>query len=430
MLFSNIAVLLPDGSVLPHGYVRTEGKTIEWVGREPPPGKQEEVYHGGRNLLMPGFVNTHCHVPMTLLRGYGEGLPLQEWLDRRIFPFEAQLTPEDVYWGALLGIAEMVQNGVTSFTDMYFHCDSIAQAVAESGVCGNLCYGFTCTEDLPLPQQPGFAQAARLFQNWNLAEDGRVRVDMGVHAEYSTKPKAVRGIAEFAKAHQARIHLHLSETRREQEACLARHGKTPARYFADLGVLDSPVTAAHCVWLTEADMELLRGYPVTVSHNPTSNLKLGSGVAPVSKMLEKGIPVALGTDGAASNNRYDMFSELRLALLLQNGLSGEPALLSPLQALRMATVQGANAQGREKTGAIQAGYLADLIVVDFDSPHMAPCHEPLAQLAYAANSSDVLLTMCRGKILYQRGQWSTIDVERVKAECRKAAKRIARLCRA
>ena len=192
--------------------------------------------------------------------------------------------------------------------------------------------------------------------------------------------------------------------------------------------MDSPVTAAHCVWLTDEDMELLGRYPVTVSHNPTSNLKLGSGVAPVVQMLKKGLRVTLGTDGAASNNRYDMFSEMRLALLLQNGLSGNPALLSPAQALQMATVQGAKSQGRKETGSIQTGKLADFIVVDFDSPHMAPCHDPLAQLVYAAQPSDVLLTMCRGKILYRQGQWLTIDLERVKAECRKTAERIARLC--
>ena len=428
MLFSDIAVLLPDGSVMPHGFVRTEGEIITWVGSEPPPAQKEEVYHGFRKLLMPGFVNTHCHVPMTLLRGYGEGLPLQEWLNRRIFPFEAQLAPEDVYWGAMLGIAEMLQGGIISFTDMYFHCNSIAKAVDESGICGNLCVGFTCTEDLPLSKQPDFLQTSDLYREWNQAGHGRIRVDIGIHAEYSSRPKAVQGIGEFAKARQARIHLHLSETKREQKECLARHGKTPAQYFADLGVLDSPVTAAHCVWLTDEDMELLGQYPVTVSHNPTSNLKLGSGVAPVVQMLKKGLRVTLGTDGAASNNRYDMFSEMRLALLLQNGLSGNPALLSPAQALQMATIQGAKSQGRKETGSIQTGKLADFIVVDFDSPHMAPCHDPLAQLVYAAQPSDVLLTMCRGKILYRQGQWLTIDLERVKAECRKTAERIARLC--
>ena len=424
MLFSNIAVLLPDGTVCPKGFVQTQGSKITWVGRTPPPPREEEVISGEQRLLIPGLVNTHCHVPMTLLRGYGEGLPHQSWLTQRIFPFEALLTQEDVYWGALLGIAEMLQNGVTSFTDMYFHCQGIAQAAAESGISCNLCYGFTSEEDLPLEAQPGFAQVKALFCGWNGAQEGRIRVDVGVHAEYSSTPQAVRGLAAFAQKNGARIHLHLSETMREHQECLTRRGKTPTAYFESLGVLDSPVTAAHAVWVTEADMEILSRRQAVVSHNPTSNLKLGSGVAPVARMRQKGVNVALGTDGAASNNRYDLLSEMRLALLLQNGLGGDPAVLSPWDGVFMATYGGALSQGRQDTGAIQVGYTADLAMLDFSGPHMVPCHDPLAHLAYAAGSSDVLLTMCRGKILYQQGCWPFMDVERVKAECAARAKRI------
>ncbi len=425
MLFAGISVLLPGGKTMENAYVATQEDRIAWIGAARPSEDYGEVYPGKNRLLIPGLVNTHCHVPMTLMRGYGEGLPLQEWLNTRIFPFEKQLTPEDVYWGSMLGIAEMLQNGVTSFTDMYFLGPSIAKAAIQSGIRCNLSRGFTSTEDRPLAEQAEFQQAKELFENFHMEDHGRIRVDMGIHAEYTSTPESVRGVADYARKKDARIHLHLSETKREHAECLARRGFTPAAYFESLGVFENPVTAAHCVWVTDGDMEILARHGAFVSHNPTSNLKLGSGVAPVLRMREKGVPVALGTDGAASNNRYDVLSEMRLALLLQNGLGGNPAALLPADALQMASRTGALSQGRADTGEIAVGNKADLAVLSLDAPGMNPCYDTATHLAYSAQASDVVLTMCGGRVLYRSGQWATVDVERAKAQCAQTARRIS-----
>ncbi len=416
MLFEKIDVLNADGTVSQNRYVGVIGKTIEYMGDERPDGEYGRIYNGRGKLLIPGFINAHCHVPMTLLRGYGEGLPLDRWLSDRIFPFEAQLDGEAVYYGSLLGIAEMLQNGITSFTEMYYFCEDIARAVLETGISCNLSRGLTCFNDLPLSEQASFDEARRLYENLHGAGEGQLLVDMCIHAEYTTNPRIVSDMAVYTKEIGSCMHVHLSETKKEHEECATRHGKTPAAYFASLGLFDVPTTAAHCVHVTDDDMDILHDKGVTVAHCPTSNMKLGSGVAPIHRMRKKGIRVALGTDGVASNNNFDMIKEMRFAALLQNGMLGDPSALTPADTLHMAALAGAQAQGRTDTGRIVPGQIADLAVVDYSGVHMLPCYDKAVHLVYCAHSSDIRLTMCRGRVVYENGAFPGLDLEHIKAK--------------
>ena len=261
-----------------------------------------------------------------------------------------------------------------------------------------------------------------MLKSWHMVDEGRIRLDVGIHGEYTSCPAVWEQNAAYAQKHGLNIHLHLSETKKEQEECIARWGKTPARILADHGVFESRVTAAHGVWITEEDMDLLAEKKATVAHNPVSNLKLASGVAPAARMAEKGVNVALGTDGVASNNSHDLFEEIKLSALLQKGIQGDPRLVPAQQALSWATRGGAFAQGREKEcGMLQKGMDADLILVDLSGVATQPVHSPVSALCYSTTGREVILTMVRGRILYEKGEFKTIDVERAMAEMKNYA---------
>ena len=426
MLFERISILDERFSVIREGYVGTRGDRIAYVGTEKPEEDFGETYDGRGKVLLPGLVNTHCHVPMTLLRGYGEGLPLDRWLNERVFPMEDMLTGEFVYWGSLLGIAEMMASGVTSFSDMYFFCDDIIRAVRDAGVSANISKGVTVFDSSSFYGSDDYEKTCALLETYAGKADD-IRIDACIHAEYTSNERIVREVAEFAQAKGLPIHLHLSETKKEHEECKQRHGgMTPAAYMDSLGVFDGPVLAAHCVWVEDADIELLAAKGASVAHCPASNLKLGSGVAPVAEMLDRGVRVTIGTDGASSNNNLNMFEELTLAALLARGTGYDPTLLPPSQLLRMATVEGALAQGRRDTGLIRQGYFADLCVVDLQRPHLRPVHDVLANLTSSAQASDVCLTMARGRVVYQDGAFRTIDIERTMAMAENAAEEMKR----
>ncbi|MCL1964357.1 MAG: amidohydrolase [Firmicutes bacterium] len=424
MLFSNIAVLTPKG-VREHQYVAVEGARIARISAERPIGTYGETYDGRGKLLLPGFVNAHSHTPMTLLRGYGENLALSDWLWRKIFPFEAHMTGKDIYWATLLGIAEMARYGITSTTDMYRELDHMARAFAESGAKINLSNGVTNFDASPYDALGAAREARAAVRDWQGAEDGRIAIDLALHAEYTSDEATARALAEEAGRLSCRVHVHVSETKKEHEECKARHGgRTPARYLADAGLFDSPATAAHCVWLEAEDFDILREKGVTVGSCPKSNLKLASGVFDARQALAKGVLVALGTDSVASNNNLNMLEEVRFFLLAQKGFSGDPTLLTPTQALFAATRAGALAQGREDCGAVVEGYRADLVVLDAALPAMRPVHDMLHNVAYAASGSDIVLTMCDGKVLYKDGVYPTMDIERVVFEVEKSRKRV------
>ncbi|MDR0937373.1 MAG: amidohydrolase [Oscillospiraceae bacterium] len=355
------------------------------------------------DLIIPGLRNMHSHVPMTLLRGYGEGLPLDRWLNERVFPFEAKLTDDDVYWGSLVGIAEMLASGVTEFADMYDHCGAIVEAVKKAGIRVRISRAFLDFGGGSLKGSTREAEELELIA----VKHPLITPEAAIHAEYTSHEKYVREAAEFAKEHKLSVQLHLSETAKEHAECIERHGKTPARYFADCGFFDVPAFAAHCVHCTDDDLQIFREYGVTAVHNPTSNLKLKSGIFNTRKAYDMGVKLALGTDGAASNNNLNLFEEMHLAALL-GGFTPEEVLSIALN------------------GKIAVGERADLVIVNYDKSHLQPNHNYLANLVFSAQASDISQTIVDGKIVYQNGKVENFDILEAIGKSAQAALRIAR----
>ncbi|MDL2225920.1 amidohydrolase [Eubacteriales bacterium OttesenSCG-928-M02] len=424
MLFEKIAVVDENGDVLAGMYVGTKDGRIDYMDRTPPEMDYEEHYDGAGKLLVPGLVNAHSHLPMTLLRGYGENMTLDRWLNERIFPFEAKMTGEDVYWATLLGLLEMVRFGITSTSDMYYHGEEMARAVMESGMKANLSLSTICFDERAYKELPIYEEARELMKGWQGAGDGRIRIDLCIHGEYTSTPRVVKGLADYAKETGCRVQVHVSETQKEHEECKMRHGKTPVKYFYDLGLFDVPATAAHCVWIEEGDMALLAEKDVTVATCPVSNLKLASGIAPIVPLLKKGVRVALGSDGVASNNDADLYQDRKILSMVQKYRENDPTVLGTKEAFQISTKNGAMAQGRLDTGSIGVGQKADLCVIDFDQPHLQPVHDGLSTLIYAVTGQDVCLTMVDGQVLYRDGLYPTMDMERIIAQVQERKERI------
>ena len=413
---------------IPEGCLGIDGDTIDYVGAEPPEAAYDETLDLRGKLLIPGLVNTHCHAAMTLLRGLGSDLPLDRWLFEAIFPVEARLTREDIRAGNALAMLELLASGVTSVSDMYMEPETFIELNETAGMKLNVnrfVQAFDPNE--PPEKNAHIPEAVRLFERYHGAQSGRVRVDFGIHAEYTITEPVVKRLMETVRPYRARgagMHLHLSETKKEQDECVARHGCTPAQWFDRLGVFDLPTAAAHCVWVTRRDRDILKARGVSPVHNPSSNLKLGSGIAPIPEMLDLGIRVGLGTDGTASNNNLNMFEEMHLAAITHNGYELNATLMSPEAVLRMATVNGARLQGRQDTGCLAVGMKADVVAVDFDRPHLYPAFDPLPMLVYSAQASDVVMTMVDGQILYENGEYRTLDADRVFYDARRAVARL------
>ena len=429
MLFADIDLLDEDLDYRTRQWVGVRDGRIAYLGDEAPAGEEAaaygEVYDGRGKLLAPAFYNAHAHAPMTLLRGYAENLPLQAWLNDKVFPFEDRITPEDCYWGTTLACAEMARYGCVSFSDMYYHMEEGARAALDAGLKMNLSDSLLAFNGEGLDELPVDAQNRRLLHDLQGAGDGRIVVDCNIHAEYTSNPRAVADLAAFAREQGLRVQVHVSETRAEHEECRQRHGGlTPVRYFDSLGLFDAPVTAAHCVWVDDEDIDVLAARGVFVAANPASNMKLGSGFAPVPKMLERGVKVCLGTDGMASNNNHDMMQDLYLLALLYKGSTNDPSVVTPKQALAAATRMGALSQGRDDCGYVAIGAKADLCVFDVSGPSWAPMTNPLVNVVYAGHGADVCLTMCDGRVVYRDGAYPTLDVERAKAEVNARTQRI------
>lgn len=426
-LFEDISVIDENFECRKHAYVGIDGNTISYIGENPPDGGHSyaQTYKGTDRLLMPALYNAHAHAPMTLLRGYAENLPLDRWLNEKCWPFEAKMTPEDNYWATLLACAEMVRYGVVGFSDMYYATPERAKATIEAGLKANICEGLIAFEPKPYSEYPVSAQNEEFVRTLHNAADGRIKIDYCIHAEYTSNEQTCRDIVEVLKENGLRLHLHLSETKKEVDECRERHsGLSPVEYFESLGAFDVPCTAAHCVWVDDNDMEILKRHGVFVANNPASNMKLGSGFAPIPEMLKRGINVCLGSDGMASNNNHNLLSDLYMMSLIYKGYNLDPTAIEPAQALRAATLTGALSQGREDCGAIKVGNRADLCVIDTHGPQWCPMTDPIYNVVYAGDGSDVVLTMCDGRIVYDNGNWPTIDLEAAKDEVAKRAKRI------
>ena len=370
-------------------------------------------------LVMPGLVNCHGHTAMTLVRGLGGGLPLQRWLEEAIFPVEARMTPRDVRAGMVWGIREMLAGGTTCVADMYDFPGECGAALRDAGMKGRICR-------VGLSFIPGRLEDCVAFTrefNAGVAADGGIRTDLCIHSEYLTDEKFCRALAEANRELKRPLHVHVSETEKEHRECIERHGKTPIAHLADTGLLDHGGYAAHCVWCTDDDFRIMADKGVTLVHNPTSNMKLGSGFARVPRAMELGVNVALGTDGCASNDNLDMFEEMHLASLIHKGLAKDPTVLSAWDVIDMATVNGAKALGMDDAGEIAVGKRADLCVVDLDRPHLTPCLDIPNLIVNSMHASDVCRTYVDGVCVYERGRQ---DLTAAKAELLAAVERIFR----
>jgi 5-methylthioadenosine/S-adenosylhomocysteine deaminase len=427
ILFDDITVLNYDGEAVPHTYVCVDGPVITSVGGERPAGSFDRIIPGKNRILMPGFYNAHAHSPMTLMRGYGENLELDRWLNGRIMPYEAKLTGEAVYRATKLAMAESFRNGIVSSSDMYYFCSDMVRAASEAGAKMNVSRGLVMfDEDADPAANEGYKEALSTYREYNDRDDGRILVDYALHAEYTSTPALVRATAALAKETGTRVQVHISETQKEHEECKQRrNGLTPVAYLSGLGLFDTPVTAAHCVWIEEGDRDILREKGATVATCPVSNLKLASGICDVPALFSQGINVAIGTDSVASNNSLNFIEEMKFFALLNKVRRYDPTAVTPRETLHAATRAGALSQGRGDCGSIEAGHRADIILIDVSGPHMTPCYDAGVNVVYSASGGDVALTMIDGRIVYEDGEYLTIDIEKAKAEATTAAVAIA-----
>lgn len=427
-LFRNADILLFENgiyNVLKGAFLAVDDDRISYIGKDKPEGNFDSVKDMTGKLLMSGFYNCHNHCPMVLLRGVGSDLPLNEWLFNKVFPIEDKLTAEEIYSGTNLALLEMLACGTVSFSDMYFEPQVTAKAVAEAGMKANITrpvQSFDPNEEAK--DSFRIAQSIALYDEWNKAENERILIDFSIHAEYTCTEKIARAYSEECNKRGGLMHIHLSETVKEHNECKEKYGKTPTQWFNDLGAFDSRAFAAHCVTLEDSDMEIILDKGVNVVHNPSSNMKLGSGFARVQKMLDMGINVALGTDGAASNNNLDMMEEMHLASIIHNGYMQDATVMNADTVIKMATLNGALLQGRNDCGELKVGNKADIIAISLDAPHLRPVIDEKALVTYSAQSSDVCMTMVDGKILYENGEYLTLDKEKIYYDIEKAVKKL------
>ncbi len=403
--------------------LRFEGNVFVGLTEEemlPKPGDVD--IDANRKLAFSGFANTHTHLAMVLFRGLADGVSLRVWLEDYIWPIERKLQPEDVYWCTLLALAEAIRGGTTCVADMYFHTNEAARAVEESGLRALLSYGMVA-KSLDDRGRSELGTTRKLIERWNGACEGRIGIAVSPHAVYTCGEDVWREAIEMARDLGVPVHTHLAETRSEVETWKAQTGLSPVAYLERMGAFDVPTVAAHCVHVDERDIAILADRDVRVAHCPKSNAKLGSGVAPVAAMRQAGIAVALGTDGAASNNRLDMVEEMRAAWILQRGHNEDPESLSGHDAFRMATDVGRRALGISAEG-LSVGAVADVVLLDPSRSHTWPPHDPIPMLAYAASSADVTDVIVDGQILLKNGELLTIDEERVQSEVERLLRRL------
>lgn len=420
LLLKNIELLdTPNGEA---NVIAVEDGKISYIGKDLPDSfAADEVIDGKGMLATAGMVNTHGHVSMTLLRSYADDMALMDWLENKIWPIEAKMNAKDIYWGAMLGIAEMLKSGTTCFADMYCFMDDVARAVAETGIRANLSRGLI---GLAPDKDDKLAENTQLVKDWQGYDNGRIRITYGPHAPYTCPVEYLQKVIEAAQANNAEIQMHLCETKGEVENCIKEHGVTPIKLMDQLGMFEQGTIAAHCVYLTEDDMDIMAAKNVRVAHNPQSNLKLASGIAPVARMLEKGICVGLGTDGASSNNNLDMLEECRAAAMLHKTTTLNPLAVPAAQAWDMATVNGAQVLGFDALGKLSVGQQGDIVLWNMHKPYWYPRHNKLSLLVYAANSSDADTVIVNGKVVLQNGSMTLFDEEKIYAEANLRAQKL------
>ncbi len=419
-------VLIPGGTPnqIEDGAVGIAEGKIVFVGtrKEAKPAANARKLDCTGCLVLPGLVNGHTHVGMTLLRGFGDDLPLERWLRERIFPAEQKwVSPEFVYWGTLLGCAEMIRAGITSFNDMYYFEDQSARASAEAGM--RMVAGQSLTEESDVDNTG--ADLARAFDRFReaVAEYPLVTPALAPHAIYSVKPESWKRVIAYAGKHGLRINTHLSEVKSEVDETLKQYGQTPVQVLGDLGLWEQKVNVAHAVWLTPEDIATLGKHQVGVTYNPESNMKLGTAVAPIAELRAAGAVVGIGTDGAASNNNLDLLEEADFAAKLQAFRYGAGKVPAE-DVIRMLTRDGARSIGLEEVGTLEVGAAADLIAVEVSAPHAVPLYNAYSHLVYSANGRDVRHTVAAGQVLMENRNLMTLDEQEILREAASWGRRI------
>lgn len=413
---------MTDGKILIKGatVLRAEG-TVEAADifidgdRIAKIGKVDEVedatvIDGRKKFATPGLVNAHTHASMTLLRSYADDLALMDWLNDHIWPIEAKMKRADIYWGAALAAVEMIKSGTTAFADMYGPCmEEVAKVVVASGMRGVLSRGLIGIFD----GDEKLATNVALFKEWNGATDGRVTVMFGPHAVYTCNPDYLKKIASEAGKLGAEIHMHMNETLDEINGCLKEHGKRPFELVKETGLLDLGMLAAHCVHLSDDEIDIMVDKKVRVAHNPGSNMKISSGIAPIEKLIDRGLTVGVGTDGASSNNNLDMLEEIRLATLLSKVSTMSPISINALETIRLGSINGAKAIGLKEVGELREGFKADIVLWDMSGADWQPNYNPISLLAYSASSTSADTVIVDGKILMEQRRLKTLDEEKI-----------------
>ncbi len=406
-----ILTMDPANSVIENGVVGINNDLIAFIGIDNGCLDAEKVIDAGNGLILPGLINGHTHAAMTLFRGLADDLPLMEWLNNHIFPAESRINPDFVYTGTLLACAEMILSGTTTFCDMYLFEGDAARACSEAGMralMGEVLYDFDSPNYGPIAN--GFAYTASLIERWH--NDPVISIAVEPHSLFTCSPDLLAAANELSIRRGIPLIIHLAETEDETRHVEKIYGKRPVKHLDSLGVLGPNVIACHCVHLDAEDIEILCEKKVKVIHNPESNMKLASGIAPVHEMITAGITVGIGTDGCASNNDLDLFGEMDTAAKLQKIRKMDTTVMDALTVLRMATIQGARALGIEKlTGSIEVGKRADVIVIDTNKPHLTPIYNPFSHLVYSARGSDVVHSIINGRLVMSERRLLTIDLE-------------------
>ncbi|MFW6014878.1 MAG: amidohydrolase [bacterium] len=422
ILIKNIDEIYTRKNKIEKGYILIKDNIIKEVGFsnniDNIDNNYDKVIDAQGKIALPGLINTHTHAAMTLLRGYADDLPLQKWLEKKIWPFEAQLTENDIYWGTMLAIIEMISTGTTTFTDMYFQMDKVAEAVIESGIRAILSEGLIEAND----GIQGLKKSVDFCNRWK--NERRIYTMLAPHSIYTCSKNFLQSVISYSNRYELPINIHLAETKEEYDNCVDKYALSPVKYLDSIKLLDSPVIAAHCIYVSEEDINIISEKDVGVAYNPTSNMKLGSGIAPAVKMLNKNINVGLGTDGAASNNNLDMVEEARIGSYLQKADNLDPTAMDISTMLDMMTISGAKALRIDKLGKIKSGSIADIILVDITKEsHFYPHHNNLSNLFYAGAGYDVDTVIVDGNILYQNKNFLTLDTERIYYEIKKIKKK-------
>jgi len=413
---------LAEKDIIKEGDLAIKDSNIAYIGPKKKWKEQFDTVIDAKNhIVMPGFVNAHTHLAMTLMRGIADDIPLQKWLFDVIFPIENKLTPKDVYFGSLLATIESIRAGVTTVADFYLYMEKSAQAVKESGIRANLGFGLASKFDMDSIK---LKIAEKFIKRFHNTENGRVLASFAPHSPYTCTLKFLKAISVQAKEMGVIVHTHLHETDKEIREFKQKYGLTPIEKLNTIGFFKAKVNAAHCVWVEDNDINILKNNNTGVTLNPQSNLKLGSGIPPVDRLYDASLSLSIGTDGAASNNNLALIEDARLVSLLAKGVSLNPTLINTKEVLKMATVNGARNLGFNDVGLLKEGYKADIILIDTKKPHLTPFTDPYSLVAYSMYPTDVDTVIINGKIIMKDKKILTIDEADILKEAETAYKNL------